>query len=216
MKVLFKNRLLTCFIAMVFVFCSFVLPVSAEDSEEDNVLKPYIDELALLNNELGVDYCVVSEENMSEEEYAEMVTFFTSMNIEDFRTYIISAYQNDIESQNNPDDSLPSQVSPAAYSSIQRYYYSGNSNYLAIQSTAYTGDGYERYYTIDTYGYSMVSFPAYYPHTFSSTISSDKRRVSCVYNCTRYITEYIADTAGHIVNVTFTAGAGDIIGSTQV
>ncbi len=216
MKVLFKNRLLTCFIAMAYVFCSFILPVSAEDSEADNVLKLYIDELTLLNDELGVDYCIVSEEDMSEEEYAKMVTFFASMNIEEFRRYIISAYQNDIEFQNNPDDSSPIQVSPAAYTNIQRYYYSGNSNFLAIQSTAYTGDGYERYYTIDTYGYSMVSYPAYYPYSFSSTISSDKRSVSCVYNCTKYITEYIADTAGHIVNVTFTAGAGDIIGSTQM
>ena len=217
MKKIFKGKLICIIMAVAFAFCSFALPISAGGMSNNyyDILKPYMDELELINDELGVDYCIVSSDEMSEEEYAEMVEFFSMMSISDFRNYIMAAHQNDIT--NASADVLPTeQIAPAAYSNTQRYYYSGGSNYLSINSTLYTADGYERYYSVNNGNSNMVSYPAYYATSLSSTISSDKRTVNCSFNCTKYITAYVSDTSFHVVRVTFTAGGGDVYGTAQI
>ncbi len=53
---------------------------------------PYVEELERINSELGTDYTFGIEVS----EFEDIINFYTSMTIEEFRDFIYSAYENDI------------------------------------------------------------------------------------------------------------------------
>lgn len=207
--------------------CAIVTSAYAENYSEKSikeVLKPYADTLVELNKELGVNYCLVSTDDMDEAEEKEMCDFFCSMSIEDFKNYIYEAYQNetdankwnqcatfDISSQNESTMSIIDPISPQSYNQIQRCYYNSTQNYLYIYATLFYADGHERYASINTVGYLASSYPAYVVNSYESTLSADQRYAYITYYCTSYITQYLISTNNQPVYVTFTAGDGDII-----
>lgn len=214
------------------IFCNVKNKANAE---EPLPLSAYQNELDKINAQLGTNYGFPTEELLKIEGRTidDVEKHFQQMTLDEFRDYIYNIYQNDYynsenesndaESEDeaieytfpvNTDDSQDANVGDRAYSSNQKYYYSGNTGkYLFINSTVFYADGHDRYSTIDNCGYGHLpssGYPYYVVNDFYSSISTDKRTVSCLFVCYRYTGDDIIDTGIHNVNVVFTANGGDV------
>ncbi len=173
----------------------------------------------------------------------EVEKYFQQMTLNEFKDYVYSAIQADIAYTNdnttgleynystaehyyyNPDHLYPVEKSNLqrrghdgeyrSYSSTQKWYYSyAPNNYLYIRSTVYYANGHDMYVSVDGYGDHMGSYPCYGATSFTSSISSDKRTVSCNFTCVKYIAPNIMNA--NIYNfsgITFTANGGDLYAS---
>lgn len=212
-------------VSLILVFallCSlFSAPITVNATE--NSLAPHLAVLEELNNELGTDYAFPSAAQMSEmgEDYADLVAFYTAMDMDDFREYVKNAYNNEMRKNNleNGDDviEVEYEVSPLSYTKTQRYYYdSSTSNYLYITSTAYTADGAERYSSIDSYGYTNTSYPYYFPTSMTKTFNSGSTQVTCKFYCGKYVAKNLVSGSSYMVTVTFKASGGNVYSSSTI
>lgn len=212
------------------IFCNVKKEANAE---EPLPLSVYQNELDKINAQLGTNYGFPTEELLKIEGKTidDVETYFQQMTLDEFRDYIYNIYQNGYynpesdysESDDgtakytfpvNTDDSQDANVGNRAYSSTQKYYYSGNTGkYLYITSTVFYADGHDRYSSIDDSSYfhaSSSGYPYYVVNNFNSSISTDKRTVSCLFSCYQYVAPYTIDTGIHNINVVFTANGGDV------
>jgi hypothetical protein len=151
-----------------------------------------------------------------------MVDFFTSMSMEQFDEYILNLFElnqsdnkqliiatNDI----NANETLGDVITPnASTSNSQRYYYTGT-NFLYITPIIQSIGRTYVYYSIPEYGqeHTHNTFPYYEPSLgFSYSFSTSQTQAYCSFSCVKYLAQYITDGVRYNINVTFTAGAGDI------
>ena len=215
------QKLVSLLMAMT-VMASFLLLPSAKAGAAD-ALTPYREKLAELNRELRTSYAFPSEEQLAEEgeSYADLVEFYTSMTLEEFRDYVLDAYQKSIASVDQTsavnravaagNQSIVIDVAePCAYSSTQRYYYTiVNYNNLYINATCYTGDG-ERYSSINSYGESHTAYPYYKPGSMDASYNTGRTKVTCIFHCVRYLAKNLIDDGLEPLVARFTAGGGNL------
>lgn len=211
-------------VSLILVFAllcsSFSAPITVNAAE--NSLAPYLAVLEELNNELGTDYAFPSAAQMSEmgEDYADLVSYYTAMNMDDFREYVRTAYDNETKRNNleNGGSVIGDYgVAPLSYTKTQRYYYdSSTSNYLYITSTAYTADGSERYSSINSYGYTNTSYPYYFPTSMTKTFNSGNTQVTCKFYCAKYIAKNLVSNSSYVVTVIFKASGGNVYSSSTI
>lgn len=98
-----KKRIVTSILLLFFlgsmcveVFIHNSNYVYAENKDGLNDLIPYEKELESLNKEWGTNYKLQVEDGNTEQE---MVEYFTSMSIEEFREYIKDVHELDVESR---------------------------------------------------------------------------------------------------------------------
>lgn len=196
-------------------------PVTKADAAD--ALTPYREKLAELNTELRTNYAFPLEEQLTEEgeSYADLVEFYTSMTMEEFRDYVMDAYQRAIASEDQTSaetraiaagnlSRMVDVADPNAYTSTQRYYYTlVNYNNLYIKATCYTGDG-ERYSSINSYGESHTAYPYYRPSSMNVSYNTGRTKATCTFHCTRYLAKNLMDTGMDAVTIRFTAGGGNM------
>lgn len=201
---------------------SYLLTPAAKVDAAD-ALTPYREKLAELNIELRTSYAFPSEEQLIEdgESYADMVEFYSNMTLEEFRGYVLDAYQRAIASEDQTSaenravaagnlSRVIDVAEPNSYTSTQRYYYTlVNYNNLYIKATCYTGDG-ERYSNINSYGESHEAYPYYKPASMNVSYNTGKTKATCTFHCGRYLAKYVLDTEAYAMVARFTAGGGHI------
>ena len=157
---------------------------------------PYEKELESLNKEWGTSYKIQLEDKYTEQE---MIEYFTSMSLEEFREYIEMLHEADIagnememEDRNNND-----KLRSLTYS--QYAYYDGN-NALRIQAEINTSSsGVKTYDSIPSYGCVQDHYPYYDPSMGATfTFSSDRKIATGRFKCVRYIGKNIIDNVHYL------------------
>lgn len=215
------QKLLSLFIFMAVLGNFVMFPFVKADAAD--VLAPYREKLAELNRELGTSYTFPSEEQLAAggETYADLVEFYSNMTLEEFRDYVVDAYQRAIASMDQTSAenravaagnraAVMDEAVPYSYSSTQRYYYTlVNYNNLYIKATCYTGDG-ERYSSVNSYGESHTAYPYLSPTEMTKSFNTGRTKVTCNFFCLRYLAKNLIDTEQEIVTIQFTAGGGNL------
>lgn len=217
-----KIQTLLSLLMLLAIMGSFLLTPVAEADAAD-ALTPYREKLTELNRELRTSYVFPSEEQLAAEgeTYADLTEFYTSMTLEEFRDYVVAAYERAIATADQTSaenrafaagnrSMVVDTAEPYSYSSTQRYYYTiVNYNNLYINATCYTGDG-ERYSSINSYGESHTAYPYYKPGFIDVKYNTGRTKATCTFHCTRYIAKNIMDEGMNGITVTFTAGGGNL------
>lgn len=217
-----KIQKLLSLLMLMLVMSSFLLTPFLKADAAD-ALTPYREKLAELNRELRTSYTFPSEEQLEEngESYAELVEFYTSMTLVEFRDYVLNAYQRAIASEDQSSaenravaagnlSPVIDVAEPYSYGSTQRYYYTlVNYNNLYIKATCYTGDG-ERYSSVDSYGESHTAYPYYSPSSMNISYNTGRTKVTCTFHCVRYLAKNLMDDGFEGITVRFTAGGGNL------
>jgi len=192
-----------------FIFLSQVMPAMASD----NALLLYEERLNEINAELGTNYeFVYSGGEISEDE---MISFYTSMTIDEFDAYIRNMANKGKMLEKRitfQQEEMVSIIEVTRATDVeQRYYYDGV-HYLKIYANTNTEHGKQIYSKITKWGHSgnLGQYPYYSPRDLSCTISSDGREVECIYTCNQYVGPNIMSAVDTIITVTFVAGGGNI------
>lgn len=206
-------------IVMMLLILIFNQSTNVSAKENTDLLAPYELKLQELNNQLGTNYSLIPEETLIKNggNIDSMTKFFTSLSMEQFEDYILSLNQstNCLETNDSgkiSDEKLSNEI--ITYSIItstrQRYYYFG-SNCLRIDADIHSIGSIYVYDNSINYGQSHTSYPYYDPSQgFSYSFSADKTKVYCNFKCVKYLSQYIIDNVYYNINVTFSAGGGDI------
>lgn len=215
-----KIKKILAILCTLSVFCCNDFAVFASEAD---VLKPYEEKLAEINNELGTSYKIpdANELSVTGMTEAELISFYTAMDMDEFESYILEMDENNqteeiivLQSPYNKNG-----ISLSATSSTQKYYYStSNNNYLYIKTSVSTSGGKKYYSSINSLGSNSTAtgYPYYSVKSYSYSKSSNSRQVTCSYKCSKYLSSTIIDTGSYTVKVTFTAGGGDLYATTTV
>lgn len=193
----------------------FIVPAMANSEKE--LLDAYYGALQEVNDELGTEYSFPTEEQLDSNgySYSNMIDFYTSMSISEFKNYIISIYESESESSLNCVDTYIETVSTAAlysYTKTQKYYYStslSNTNYIYIKPVIYNDSGVKRYESVTVYGEFHNTYPYYEPYSMKAIISSDGTYVTCKFSCNKYSSAYLV-TSNITRTVKFKASGGNV------
>ena len=203
-------------LSLIFTLLCSVFSVSITVNAKEDSLVQYRTVLEELNEQLGTDYAFPTKEQMKDngESYSDLVQFYSKMSIDEFKDYVIRAYNNEKNGRKTEVSDIikdESEISPLAYTKRQKLFYdTTGKNYLYITSTFYTADGKERYSSVNSYGYIGGAYPYYLPSSMSSSKSSDFTKVTCTFSCVKYIAKNLIDATRYTVKVTFTAAGGDV------
>lgn len=175
-------------------------------------LQPYITILDQLNEQLGTNYAFLTEKQLLSinKDLDEMVSYYTSMGLSEFKTYVLNAHELASEKNNNIHHEVSrvvistSPITPYAYTKEHRAYYS-QYNYLFIRSTVYYADGTERYSSINNYGYAWADYPYYYIYDFSHEFKDGNTKADCIFTCFKHLDEYLIDLVVYTIPVEFIA-----------
>lgn len=182
---------------------------------EVDVLLPYKEKLAVLNEEMGTQYKIPTREELSATDMTvqELNAFYTSMNLEEFEDYILEIHaqiirDNEARTQNVV---AVSEGMPARATETEQFYYysSSNRNYFTLKSKIVTVNNVAYYNSFVNAGYNSkaTGYPYYVPRSISYSVSSDSRQMTVSYNCSKYVSATLIDTGYYTINVTYTAGA---------
>ena len=119
MKQLRKSFIIVLALIMVL---GNTLSVSASNIED--VLLPYEDRLSEINEELGTNYKLATEDelNAMDTSMDKLIDFFTSMDLEEFEDYIMELHNNSVIEENT-DCREENGIMPLADDSKQFYFY---------------------------------------------------------------------------------------------
>ena len=120
MKQLRKSFIIVLALIMVL---GNTLSVSASNIED--VLLPYEDRLSEINEELGTNYKLATEDelNAMDTSMDKLIDFFTSMDLEEFEDYIMELHNNSVIEENT-DCREENGIMPLADDSKQFYFVS--------------------------------------------------------------------------------------------
>lgn len=185
--------------------------VLAYETNSDE-LAPYEERLAQLNEELGTDYQLYPSEGWSDNE---MIEYFSNMTIDEFESYIVSAYQAEQECNTESGISIQSTINEsadinAAYST-QRYYYDANGNSLYLKAYITVIDD-TTYYTGEVYatGSTIQSYPAYKSNSCYVSFSNNNTTAACTWTCVKYVSANVISATSYHISCTFTSEGGSI------
>ncbi len=222
-------RCIMLIIALVISILAFPTNAMAENLDYKSILQPYAKELLSFNQTHGTNYQFKLMEE-SENEEKELAKFLGNMTMEEFREYLLDAYNNDISSQQTAntiapkysENALMSTVSPrSAYSARQHFYYGKGTNCLYIIASVYSpaGIAHHQYASIKEVGHGVDTsnlYPQLIPSDYSYEISSNGYYVDVFYTCTHYVSENLAYANDQLVPVRFEAGGGDIYAEQEI
>lgn len=196
------------------VCAPFALPLPAQAVDSLSDYQTVLDEV---NAELGINYTFPTVELLKEQgdTYSDLVQFYTSMSLEEFRNYVIAAYDNELD-QKDEKKSVDEGIAPRTTSKIQRYYYStSNNNNLFISATTHPVNDEERYNSINSWDYTKGSYPYYKPNGMTHTFGTGNKTVDCVFDCVKYVSKNLIDATKYKIRVTFRASGGDVYATTE-
>lgn len=197
------------------LLCTLFTVSTTVNAEEDS-LAPYRTVLEEMNEQLGTDYALPTSTQMEDngESYTDLVEFYVAMSIDEFKDYVTTAYNNEMNDIKTDVDNIienEPEICPQAYTKTQKYYYdTTGKNYLSITSTAYTADGKERYSGIASYSYKGGAYPYYKPSSMSSSKSDGDTKLTCRFSCVKYIAKNLITATQYTVQVTFKASGGNV------
>lgn len=114
-------------------------------------------------------------------------------------------------------DSVNPPIEQQSTTATQYYYYRGSTTEsLYLTATWSYGDGSNRYSTYVSamgYTYTKGHYPYYASYNATHSLADSATKMACSYNCNKFIAEGITDVTIWTINVTFTAGGGNIWGS---
>lgn len=84
-------------LSLVFALLCTLFSVSTTVNAKEDSLSPYRTVMEELNVQLGTDYTFPTAEQMEDngECYADLVDLYTKMSIDEFKDYVITAYNNE-------------------------------------------------------------------------------------------------------------------------
>lgn len=225
-----KNKFVAVLLAaaMSIPTATSYLAVAAEDP-----LNAYAEIMSEFNEEYGTSYQIATPEQLEKvgQSMDEIVDFFTEMNEEEFWDYLCDIHSVNLSSisdenaftfdeTNSMDveaslNSINPPIEPqATYTGTQHFYYRGSTaQSLYIIAMWSYGDGYYRYSPyLQDYSWTCTegSYPYYVPKGLSYTTQNASREMACSFTCDKYIGKGVFDLTDWTVNVTFTAGGGDV------
>lgn len=199
-------------VAMILVISNSFSVLAAT---EVDVLLPYKEKLAVLNEEMGTQYKIPTREELSATDMTvqELNAFYTSMNLEEFEDYILEIHAQNITDNEARTQNVVavSEGMPARATETEQFYYysSSNRNYFTLKSKIVTVNNVAYYNSFVNAGYNSkaTGYPYYVPRSISYSVSSDSRQMTVSYSCSKYVSATLIDTGYYTINVTYTAGA---------
>lgn len=193
----------------IIALVAFCFAISQESlvyaGNEDNsyLLEPYEEELEKMNEEWGTTYKIQLEEGDTEQE---MIDFFTSMSLKEFREYIDGVHEADIAGIKTETEGRNGNNELRSLTYNQYAYYDGN-NALRIRAEINTStSGVKTYDSISSYGYVQDHYPYYDPSLGATfTFSSDRKIVTCRFKCGKMIGKNISDGVYYTITCKFNA-----------
>ena len=189
-------------------------------------IDPLADYQAVLddfNSQYGTEYQFACDTVLESDgsNYDEMVSFFKSMNKDEFKQYVYEAYVNSDfekeseENEENEETSKKVQDPLRVVTSTQKLYYLGAdtlSEYLYATATWISVSGENRYVTYITAGETHTDGHSHYAllDTPTHSFSNYSQQLDMNYHCTR-IDKYGLQYGNYYIPVTFYAGYGDIV-----
>lgn len=84
-------------LSLIFTLLCSVFSVSITVNAKEDSLVQYRTVLEELNEQLGTDYAFPTKEQMKDngESYSDLVQFYSKMSIDEFKDYVIRAYNNE-------------------------------------------------------------------------------------------------------------------------
>lgn len=201
----------------------------------DNSLSKYVQIVAEFNNEYGTSYQIATPEQLCKvgKSIDEITSLFNEMSEDEFYDYLYDAYLLDMSDKLNDNQyesvdmcttdielsanavNLP--IEKQVNTGTQHYYYRGSTTEsLYITASWSYGDGYYRYspYLQNIgYRYTPGHYPYYVPYDSTHSLTNSATQMACSYTCSKFIAEGITDITVWTINVSFTAGGGDVWGS---
>lgn len=220
-----NRKIFTSFMLIGILAFGTVTSAYAGETSAD-ALQPYEDKLEELSSELGTELAIVPSEDGTMDD---AVDFYTDMSMEEFENYVKNAYEEAealdyvtdeyaveefvTEESENSDISLLS--ANVAY--YQKFFYSsGNTNnYLYVrafvnnETSLYTGSVYDM-------GSVQKTYPSYKYNSGSYSFSSNKKKITCKYNVTKYLSSNLIETTVKTITCTYTANGGHLYASGSV
>lgn len=217
MKRMIKFVLLLGVLVMV---CTSVLGITYA---ADEPLQAYQDELDEINEELGTNYKILSEQELEETEmtYDELVAFYNGMTVDEFEDYILELHATNIKdaefySQLTYESSSTNSMARGSTLCVNNFcYQSGSSNGLIALTYNIDIGGTSYYQSVLKTDYTGYTYPYYVPTGLSYTPSSDSTKLTCTFTCEKYLSATIKDATLYKLTTTFTAsGGGTVSGNT--
>ncbi len=227
-----KGKLISAFLALALSIPTATAPfaVAVEDS-----LDKYVQIVADFNDEYGTTYQVATHEQLERigKTTDEITSLFNEMSEDEFYDYLYDAYLLDMsdKSNNNQGESaemcttnielsvnaINPPIEQQSTTATQYYYYRGSTTEsLYLTATWSYGAGSNRYSPyVKSMGYTYTDghYPYYAPYDTTHSLKNSATEMECSYTCDKYIAEGVTDATVWTVNVTFTAGGGDVWGS---
>lgn len=207
MKQLRKSMVI---VLMLLVVLGNTLMVSASNAED--VLIPYQNRLNEINEKLGTNYKLASEDELKTVNSSiNMLTeFFIKMDLDEFEDYIIKLHNNSkFEEPTNRGDQTG--IMPLADDSKQFYFYDKvHWFYLDTKTVTVNNVVYYNSFVDAGSGFDLTeTYPQYSAYKYDYSISSDSRKMEVTYYCTKYLSKYVTDATKYTIKHTYTAGVSD-------
>lgn len=180
-----------------------------EDIYKMECMQPYLEIIMEINNLYkDADMAIPTEDVIRDAHLSKksIVEFYLSMEIDEFRNYLMDLYDNKGKSMTSSENA----IMPFAYSKTQRYVFK-NGNYLYFCSTVYIADGAERYSDIGSIGFGYSTTPYYKASSREYTFKDSYKKVKMTFkNCYQYYSSNVlCTTTPKNFTATFKASGGD-------
>lgn len=183
--------------------------ISVHASSVVDTLQPYEDKLSEINEELGTNYKLASEEelNAMDTSTSMMVEYITSMSIDEFENYIIELHNNSAISDRDKTVE-DSGVMPLADESKQFYFYDKvHWFYLDTKTVTVNNVVYYNAFVDAGSGFDPTeTYPQYSAYDYSYSVSADSRNMTVTYYCTKFLSKYVTDATMYTIPHTYIAG----------
>lgn len=204
------KRILTSILALI-VFLSWIgIRPNISKAAEIYTLDPYTSALEAFNQKNNTNYAFLDNTSMANE----IIDYYTKMTIDEFTSYLNDIYSKDkaMETEQNANIIITDNgISTYDFTQTQHYYYSGSNSLYARTHVKQSSSSSPEYDYVDGYGAHHPDYPYYDPSLgFSSSISNDRKKLSCVFDCKKYVDKYLIDTGKYTISVTFIVNAGNI------
>ncbi|MDE7203711.1 MAG: hypothetical protein K2O91_17870 [Lachnospiraceae bacterium] len=207
MKQLRKSMVI---VFMLLVVLGNTLMVSA--SSADDVLIPYQNRLDEINEKLGTNYKLASEDELKAVDSSmNMLTdFFIKMDLDQFEDYIVDLHNNS-EFEEPADCVKQNDIMLLADDSKQFYFYDKvHWFYLDTKTITVNNIMYYNSFVDAGSGFDLTeTYPQYSAYNYDYSTSADSRKMEVTYYCTKYLSKYVTDATKYTVKHTYTAGESD-------
>lgn len=209
MEVKIMKQLKKSFIIVFALMMVLGNTLSVSANNIDSVLLPYEDRLSEINEELGTNYKLATEDELNAVDTSmdNLIDFFTSMDLEEFEDYIMELHNNSLIEEST-DCREENSIMPLADDSKQFYFYDKvHWFYLDTKTVTVNNVVYYNSFVDAGSGFDLTeTYPQYSSYNYDYSVSSDSRKMTVKYYCTKYLSKYITDATKYTISHTYTAG----------